>query len=351
MAQRSGDGGATWSPITLTGALANAIEGVAIDPTDVNTVVVVYSGTTSLPATNRTKHVFRTTNNGVSWDDISGTDGGSPDSNLPDIALHCVAIDGSATPHRIMAGGDAAVMESGDNGATWQVLGFGLPTVDCLSLAIDNNATPPLLRVGTYGRSAFELTRPSGQTIGVMANLSFGTVAIGASSALQVRAFNVGSAALTISGFSLSGGGADFQVAAPPAFPVTVAPGAEVDFTVQFQPSAAGNQTAAFQLTSDDPSRPTLTLNASGSTPSPLVVSIAPNNGGAAGGDSVTITGSGFSGATAVNFGANAATAMTVNSDTQITATSPAGSGTVDVTVVGPGGTSATSAADQFTYT
>jgi hypothetical protein len=41
---------------------------------------------------------------------------------------------------------------------------------------------------------------------------------------------------------------------------------------------------------------------------------------------------------------------MTVNSDSQITATSPAGTGTVDVTVVVPGGTSATSAADQFTY-
>ena len=34
----------------------------------------------------------------------------------------------------------------------------------------------------------------------------------------------------------------------------------------------------------------------------------------------------------------------------QITVTSPSGSGQVDVTVVGPGGTSATSSADQFTY-
>ena len=36
--------------------------------------------------------------------------------------------------------------------------------------------------------------------------------------------------------------------------------------------------------------------------------------------------------------------------DTTITADSPAGTGTVDVTVTTPGGTSATSAADQFTY-
>ena len=50
-----------------------------------------------------------------------------------------------------------------------------------------------------------------------------------------------------------------------------------------------------------------------------------------------------------MNFGANAAT-FTVNNATTITATAPAGTGTVDVTVTTPGGTSTTSAADQFTY-
>jgi hypothetical protein len=65
----------------------------------------------------------------------------------------------------------------------------------------------------------------------------------------------------------------------------------------------------------------------------------------------VTITGTGFSGATAVEFGTTPATSFTVNAaGTQITVLDPAGSGSVDVTVVTPGGTSATSAADQFTY-
>ena len=41
---------------------------------------------------------------------------------------------------------------------------------------------------------------------------------------------------------------------------------------------------------------------------------------------------------------------MTVDSDTQITATSPAGTGTVDVTVTTPAGTSRPASADQFTY-
>jgi uncharacterized protein (TIGR03437 family) len=59
------------------------------------------------------------------------------------------------------------------------------------------------------------------------------------------------------------------------------------------------------------------------------------------------LAGTGFTGATAVLFGATPATSFTVNSDTQITAVAPAGLGTVPVTVVGPGGTSA---GVSFTY-
>ncbi|MGO9880317.1 MAG: IPT/TIG domain-containing protein [Acidimicrobiales bacterium] len=83
----------------------------------------------------------------------------------------------------------------------------------------------------------------------------------------------------------------------------------------------------------------------------PTVTAVSPTSGPSTGGTSVTITGTGFTGASAVNFGTAAATSFTVNSSTSITATSPAGSGTVDVTVTTPGGTSATSAADQFGYT
>ena len=82
----------------------------------------------------------------------------------------------------------------------------------------------------------------------------------------------------------------------------------------------------------------------------PVVTAISPASGGAGGGTTVTVTGSGFTGATSVRFGASSASALTVVSDTQITATSPAGSGAVDVTVVTTAGTSATSPADQFIY-
>jgi hypothetical protein len=82
----------------------------------------------------------------------------------------------------------------------------------------------------------------------------------------------------------------------------------------------------------------------------PTVTGVTPGSGPTAGGTSVTITGTNFNGLTAVKFGALAATGFTVNSPTQITATSPAGAGIVDVTVITPGGTSGTSPADQYTY-
>jgi len=83
----------------------------------------------------------------------------------------------------------------------------------------------------------------------------------------------------------------------------------------------------------------------------PTVSSISPANGPAAGGTSVTITGTGFTGATSVSFGSTAASDFKVESDTQITATSPAGSGAVNVIVTTKNGTLATGAAYQFTYT
>jgi hypothetical protein len=84
---------------------------------------------------------------------------------------------------------------------------------------------------------------------------------------------------------------------------------------------------------------------------SPVITSISPSNGSPLGGAAVTITGTGFTGATAVAFGGNSAASFTVDSDTQISVTSPAGSAvTVDITVTTPIGTSATSTADQFSY-
>ncbi len=92
----------------------------------------------------------------------------------------------------------------------------------------------------------------------------------------------------------------------------------------------------------------------------PVVTSISPTSGPAAGGTQITVNGSGFTGATAVVFAGSTAlgnsgsggpaASFQVVSDTQIIAVSPPGSATVDVRVLTPGGESAAVAVDQFTY-
>lgn len=73
----------------------------------------------------------------------------------------------------------------------------------------------------------------------------------------------------------------------------------------------------------------------------PVITTISPDTGLVAGGTAVTITGTGFTGATAVTFGALPATSFTVVSDDEIDAVTPAGTaGPVPVTVTTPGGTS-----------
>ncbi len=89
-----------------------------------------------------------------------------------------------------------------------------------------------------------------------------------------------------------------------------------------------------------------------GSTAAPTVTGVNPSSGYVTGGTVVTITGTGFTGATAVSFASVAATSFTVNSDTQITATTPANSapGTYSVQVTGPNGSSPNNTNARFTY-
>jgi hypothetical protein len=83
----------------------------------------------------------------------------------------------------------------------------------------------------------------------------------------------------------------------------------------------------------------------------PSVTSISLTSGSTSGGTSVTIRGTNFSGATQVLFGTVPATSFTVVSATKVTAVAPAGAtGSVDIFVTTPSGTSASTSDDQFTY-
>lgn len=113
--------------------------------------------------------------------------------------------------------------------------------------------------------------------------------------------------------------------------------------TAQVTSTGGANDSLSFVVSEPDQTPPAITM---------AITSISPTSGPAEGGTSVQIYGDGFTGATSVHFGTTAvpSNSFTVHRDTWITATSPPGTGMVDVTVTTPEGTTATSTSDQFTY-
>jgi phospholipase C len=82
----------------------------------------------------------------------------------------------------------------------------------------------------------------------------------------------------------------------------------------------------------------------------PTVTAVEPDAGLQQGGTAVVVVGSSFTEGVAVKFGSSEATAVEVRSPSSLSAISPPGTGTVDVTVINPGGTSPVGAGDRFTY-
>ena len=82
----------------------------------------------------------------------------------------------------------------------------------------------------------------------------------------------------------------------------------------------------------------------------PTVKSVVPDHGSVDGGTTVTITGKNVVGVTGVDFGSTPAASFVPKSNSAIVAVSPAGTGTVDITVTTGNGTSAPVPADEFTY-
>ncbi|MDB4972233.1 MAG: hypothetical protein JWN48_574, partial [Myxococcaceae bacterium] len=149
---------AAWSA-TTRGPLAPAggsPVALAIDPRNPNVAVAVYSAFSGVSPPAASRHVWLTTDGNLSWADISGSNAELA-LNVPDMPLADVVFDSTVEPSAIIVAGEFGVLRSGNHGATWDILARGLPAVQASSLAIDDSRAPALLRVGTYGRSAFEL--------------------------------------------------------------------------------------------------------------------------------------------------------------------------------------------------
>ncbi|WP_422772188.1 beta strand repeat-containing protein [Plantactinospora sp. WMMC1484] len=151
-----------------------------------------------------------------------------------------------------------------------------------------------------------------------------------------------GGTTVTITGTGFTGAaGVDFN--GLPGTDFTVNP-AGTTITVVTPPNPAGPALVELVFPAGRVTAPTFTYIA------PTITSIVPDTGPNTGGTSVTITGTGFTGATGVTFGDNPGTDLVVDpSGTSLTVTTPPGvPGPVDVTVLIPGADAV--APDGFTY-
>ena len=263
----SNDAGASWKDFSP--GPTTPVTGIAVDPADVTRVAVVYAGFSGMNRAYPTQHCFLSTNEGADWKDISATDPFAFILNLPDLPLHSVVFDSSTTPSTIVVASDAAVLQRANSDGSWQILGAGLPRTTCRSLAIDNTAagarSPRLLRLGTYGRSCFELVRLTGPRLIVTANIAFGAVQKGKTPFLDGTLFNVGDAPVTFTSFAKTAGDPDFDFDGPTDLS-PLAPGAIRVFGIKFTASANGIHTAIFTLQTNDAVNPSIQIPVSGIT-------------------------------------------------------------------------------------
>ncbi len=138
----SSDNAVTWNEIS-EGLPIRWVTRVAVDPTNENIVYATFNG---LKWKDPQPHVFRSTNKGTTWTDIS--------SNLPDAPVNAFAVD-NLNPQKLYLGSDVGMYFSFNSGQSWFVLGEGLPVLPIGDIEI-HPATNELV-AGTYGRSMYKI--------------------------------------------------------------------------------------------------------------------------------------------------------------------------------------------------
>ena len=93
--------------------------------------------------------MFKTTDYGITWTDISG--------NLPDIPMNDIVADPDL-PGTLYLASDIGVFQTSDGGQNWSTLSNGLPARLVRSLNLHRPTRT--LRAATYGRSMWDLALP-----------------------------------------------------------------------------------------------------------------------------------------------------------------------------------------------
>jgi photosystem II stability/assembly factor-like uncharacterized protein len=139
--------GATWS--SALGVLPHfrTATALAVDPHNPLTGYATYAGFSGFDDTG---HVFKSTDGGKTWSDIS--------SNLPNIPTNAIVVDPD-NAGSLYVGTDIGVFFSTDGGASWNPMGAGLPNAIVTWLTL-HEATRTL-RASTHGRGAWDIALPA----------------------------------------------------------------------------------------------------------------------------------------------------------------------------------------------
>jgi len=228
---------------------------------------------------------------------------------------------------------------------TWSNTGGQLPPGLALQASAGQISGNPI-QAGVFG-FLVQAKDSSGQT--ASSNFSIVIAPLSAPTVGSVSP-NSGSAA---GGTSVTITGTNFQAGASVLFGGVAALSVTVSSATQIQAVTPAHAAAAVDVTVRNPDGQSSMLSSGFvyHNPAPTVASILPNSGSSAGGTSVSITGTNFLAGALVLFGTAPASAVTVNSGTQIQAVTPANAaGTADIVVQNPDGQSAR-LAGGFTYT
>ena len=132
--------GATWTEFTDKGLPKRWVTRVAIDPRDEDVVYATFSGFRN---GEDAAHVFKTTDGGETWENISG--------NLPNAPVNDVVVD--VERDTVHVGSDVGVFTLKNGKKNWKATGDGLPLAPVLDLRL--HGPSDTLYAGTFGRSVW----------------------------------------------------------------------------------------------------------------------------------------------------------------------------------------------------